>query len=528
MKLQKKLTLIFLITFIFTIFIELFLGSYYFEKYFFFRKNKELQNITFIKNNRFSLEELKRFQEDHRTFSVVLKNNKILNLDNFDYITLKDSKTEYIVVLNAFLDNLYSNSTFDLGKNDFITIEGITIFENIIVPTKIEKNNEVFIDYKLNKIKNSKKFSGIITNMNNAYGLLEKSDDFLEHIIDVEIPKNGVINLKPKNSDKIDSTLICKTIGDFQVLNFYDFQDITDIFPTIKSFFIFKIFLIIFIIFILERIIQWLLITPIIKLSKITSEIEKLNFCKETKLKRKDEIGDLYLDILKMSDSLKNIITLYKNEIHSSEEANIKLEENIKFFMHEIKTPLSAIIGFSNLLLEEKFSDEINIINKEGKRLLYLANELIDQEKEEVFNLNPINFNLNTLIDLSIKIFKLNTPHIEFIFSPVKSYWVEGDRGKIEQVIFNIIKNGVHFTKNKIIISLSEDKNNVYISIENNGPKFENGEEKKIWEKFYSKNGKNRGLGLYISYKILNFHGSKFYAENCENGVKFVFSLKKV
>lgn len=239
----------------------------------------------------------------------------------------------------------------------------------------------------------------------------------------------------------------------------------------------------------------------------------------------------LYIYLKKFSkknyENIKNMVNLYSEEIQKNEKAHIRLEDNIKTFMHEIKTPLSAILGFSSLLLEDNPSTEIDIIHKEATRLLALTNNLIEQEKEEAFNLNPINFNLNTLIDLSIKIFKLNSPHIEFIFSPIRSYWVEGDRGKIEQVIFNIIKNGVHFTKNKIIISLSEDKNNVYVSIENNGPKFENGEEKRVWEKFYSKNGENRGLGLYISYKILNFHGSKFYAENCENGVKFTFSLKK-
>ncbi|MGL4210439.1 MAG: histidine kinase dimerization/phospho-acceptor domain-containing protein, partial [Cetobacterium somerae] len=171
------------------------------------------------------------------------------------------------------------------------------------------------------------------------------------------------------------------------------------------------ILLTMFIGIVLEKII----VNPIVNLSKVSEKIANLNFIKEIDYKSKDEIGTLYKDIFKMSEKLENIIELYKGKVSRNKEAQIKLEESIKLFMHEVKTPLSAIIGFSDMLLEDEATEEIEIINSESKRILKMANTLLEENRcsQNKLILEKKSFSLTSLIELSLKIFESDCKTID-------------------------------------------------------------------------------------------------------------------
>ena len=118
-------------------------------------------------------------------------------------------------------------------------------------------------------------------------------------------------------------------IEDYRVIIFYSYEDMKDIFPTIKSYFYFKGII-------------------------MAKNIGKLNFEKKGYRKSKDEIEELYKEIYRMSDNLEGIINLYKKELEENKNIKKNIEEKVRYFTHEIKTPLSAVIGFSELLYERE------------------------------------------------------------------------------------------------------------------------------------------------------------------------------
>ena len=199
-------------------------------------------------------------------------------------------------------------------------------------------------------------------------------------------------------------------------------------------------------------------------------------------------------------------------------------------FMHEIKTPLSLIMGFTELMQDKYKDDEdFNIIISEAKRLLRLSEETLLLENNSPVKENIIlaRFDIIPVIKLGLYIYQKELSDKKIIFNENREIFVIGDREKIEQVIFNLLKNGYNYAKSKIIITvnkISDDK--VTISIENDGEPIPEADLHKIWNKFYTtSNNYQRGLGLYIISNILKAHKSKYGVINRENSVKFYFTL---
>ncbi len=527
MKLKTKLILIISLVLSLIVFVEIIIGESYFVKLFRYSKARELEKIDFINENEINYRKLIEYQKDKNAFVVILKNNKILNIDNFDYLKIKTDNGEKIILLNAFLDNLYSKHKFKLYSGNRVTIDAIRVLKNYYIPIKILKQDQEFKDYKLSTTKLKKyTFIGYLSEIGSSNLNLSQGDDLLEALLELEISENQNQNYKETDGDD-EFQLVTKKVGDYQVIVFYSYEDINDIFPTLKSFFYIKGILLILLTLIIGKLLEKIIIIPIEKLSKITKNISKLDFVSNVEINSKDEIGQLYKDITNMSNKLENIIDLYKEESKSNKNLNIKLEESIKYFMHEVKTPLSVIIGFSDLLLLDNSSDELKIINNEGKRLLNLSNELLldNTIKNTEVILKEKLFNLISLIELANKICEVERVKINIFLEDIEYPLVYGDPEKIEQVILNIIKNAIEYTKDSINIYLKKEKKSIYLIIENNGPHISEKALLSLWNKFYTTNGKGRGLGLYICSEILKAHGSDFGVKNIRNGVQFYFSL---
>ena len=197
--------------------------------------------------------------------------------------------------------------------------------------------------------------------------------------------------------------------------------------------------------------------------------------------------------------------------------------------MHEIKTPLSAIIGFTDLFLEKNESENIKIVNEEGKRLLRLANELI--HKKNVTNqivLNKEVFDITELTDLILKIYENELQNLNVVFlSP--SIFVNADKEKVKQVIINLLSNAIEHANSLIKIDIEEDsKGKIKFTIENDGEKLSNKNLNNIWKKYYSpKSNHGRGLGLYITSEIIKLHENTYGVDLTENGIAFYFNLDK-
>lgn len=317
-------------------------------------------------------------------------------------------------------------------------------------------------------------------------------------------------------------------IEDYRVVIFYSYEDMKDIFPTIKSYFYFKGIIMIIIVIIIGRILGKNIVDPIEKLSLMAKNIGKLNFEKKGYRKSKDEIEELYKEIYRMSDNLEGIINLYKKELEENKNIKKNIEEKVRYFTHEIKTPLSAVIGFSELLYERDKSEEIEIINTEGKRLLKLTNELIKNDNFNNENYMKFeNFNLSQTLQMILKIYEKELKNFIVHINYHENIRVIGNKNKIEQVIFNFLTNSIQHAEKEITISVEEFKKEVKINIENDGKKIKKENLNKIWKKYFTTKKNGTGLGLYVCKEILDAHSSKYNIENTSAGVRATFTLKK-
>jgi signal transduction histidine kinase len=108
---------------------------------------------------------------------------------------------------------------------------------------------------------------------------------------------------------------------------------------------------------------------------------------------------------------------------------------------------------------------------------------------------------------------------------------IEGDRGRLSQVISNLLDNAIKFTKEEgtisIVVEKKDNNKEVLVSIKDTGSGIDSEILPRLFTKFATKSDKGTGLGLFISKNIIEDHGGKIWAENNSDGkgATFAFSL---
>ena len=224
--------------------------------------------------------------------------------------------------------------------------------------------------------------------------------------------------------------------------------------------------------------------------------------------------------------------------------------EFINIASHEMKTPTQAILGYSKLIQRhpEKREEMIQAISRNATRLQRLTNDILDVTRIESqsLRLNLERFNLNEVIsdvveDCRSEIEKSNKD-IELLYNHYggnknNPLFIEGDRGRITQVISNLVSNAIKFTKKGGSVLITEEErevvdngnsNEVIVSIKDNGQGIDPEIYPRLFSKFAAKSETGTGLGLFISKSIIEAHGGKIWAKNNNDGKKgatFAFSL---
>jgi signal transduction histidine kinase len=182
----------------------------------------------------------------------------------------------------------------------------------------------------------------------------------------------------------------------------------------------------------------------------------------------------------------------------------------------------------------------IDVIARNAKRLHQLTEDILDvtkieskslQLKKEKFNLNEVI--MSVLADYESLIRKIKDVKVSFISKG--DFLVEADRGRLNQVISNLIDNATKFTQKGTIVISSErndnnDNNNVIVSIKDTGIGIDPEIMPRLFSKFASKSFVGTGLGLFISKSIIEAHGGRIWAENNTDGkgATFLVSLPTV
>lgn len=197
----------------------------------------------------------------------------------------------------------------------------------------------------------------------------------------------------------------------------------------------------------------------------------------------------------------------------------------ISLASHELKTPLTTISAYSDLIAKKLNSKQIpseksvEILKSEIKRLKHMLNELLTLEQIRTGELNYIwrDIYIGDVIKKAIINFKFSYPGYKvFIENTIKRHEgiVLGDGEKLQQVLTNVLNNAAKFSSNltPIVISVSLQKGMVIIAITDYGKGIRKKEQNKIFQEFFKAGGNRKegmGLGLYLVRSIINEHGGE-------------------
>jgi len=248
-------------------------------------------------------------------------------------------------------------------------------------------------------------------------------------------------------------------------------------------------------------------------------------------------------------------ITDQKRAEEIIKQENLKLKELddlktdfISAASHEIKSPLTPIIGLSNLLLKKntiskRQKDHLSSIYNNALKISDLINDLLDVSRIDTnnFKLYKIKSEVNSIIDeclseLKYLIYKKNH---ELTLNLDENVRIKIDRTRMMRVCTNLISNAIKYTPSggKIEISTKIQNGQFLFSVEDNGIGFEKSEDSLVFKKFGKIERKNinqydidiqgTGLGLYITKKIIALHGGKIWyeSEGRNKGTTFVFTI---
>lgn len=244
-------------------------------------------------------------------------------------------------------------------------------------------------------------------------------------------------------------------------------------------------------------------------------------------------------------DFMENKLKQIKNKLEKQKRAALDAEQRkndlVVYLVHDIKTPLTSVIGYLSLLDEapdmppEQKAKYVGITLEKAYRLEQLINEFFEITR---FNLQTIFLNkgkinlLFMLQQMADEFYPMLTPQRKQVSVNIPdglTLW--GDADKLARVFNNILKNAIAYSYENGVINISaeEQDKNIVITFMNQGNPIPQEKLETIFKKFFrldtsrSTNTGGAGLGLAIAKEIVNAHGGNIFVQS--NTEKTVFTV---
>ncbi|TXD85578.1 PAS domain S-box protein [Subsaximicrobium wynnwilliamsii] len=252
-----------------------------------------------------------------------------------------------------------------------------------------------------------------------------------------------------------------------------------------------------------------------------------------------------------VKDENGNILTWLaaNTEIHKLKEEEKRKEGFLKMVSHELKTPITSIKGYTQLLLSFLEDDtdiqweslpikpSLQRIDSQITRLTRLISEMLDLDRLEDNQLLLQNevFNLNELVEATIKDIEYAHKQTNIRLKIESACQVHADRDRIGQVLINFITNAIKYSPNdqnvEIKVFQTNDKT-VSVSVKDHGIGIEKKDQQNIFKRFYRVSGKNEetfagfGIGLYLAKEMIERHKGRVKVKSKKGeGSEFIFTL---
>jgi two-component system phosphate regulon sensor histidine kinase PhoR len=243
-----------------------------------------------------------------------------------------------------------------------------------------------------------------------------------------------------------------------------------------------------------------------------------------------------------MADGLTGALLLFQ-DLTELKGLQTMRREFIGNISHELRTPLAGIKAIIETLQDGAISDRkaakdfLVRVDSEVDRMMQMVAELTELSRIESGrgDLKPEMVNLNSLIEEVIASFKPQADRKSMALS-AELYadlpLINADRGRIYQVITNLVHNAIKFTSSggAVLISTEVSENSVLVKVSDTGVGISREDLPRIFERFYkadrARSGEGAGLGLAIAKHVVQAHGGNIWVESEEGkGSTFFFNL---
>lgn len=368
--------------------------------------------------------------------------------------------------------------------------------------------------------------SAITGNKKNQVCALEYLDDFQMNIIFRETRLNGGSKLFENYSlnqsgTKVEDLYILSSIFDYRgidvmVLVSSIVAPLSPMIKTIESQFVFITLVVIVATIVLALYLSKKFVKPLTEINDQAKMISENEYDPNKVKATARELSDINETLAKSQELIK--------------QADIARKELLSNVSHDLRTPLTMIVGYGEMIKDfkdENNEENIDVIIDEAKRLSYLVDDLLDLSKSELgqLKLHPNIVDIKDVLDNVAHQYDgyLKSLNINFIYDCKLNEKVNVDEKRIYQVLYNFINNAMNYCdKDNATIMLEAKKlnNQVLVSVYDNGQGIDKKDLEKIWDRYYKVDKEHKrqrlgsGIGLSLSKMILDAHNIKYKVES--------------
>lgn len=277
---------------------------------------------------------------------------------------------------------------------------------------------------------------------------------------------------------------------------------------------------------------------------RYTKYMRQIEAAIEAVFVEKDALVTLPSELKPMEITLNNIKYMLQQREFAAKEAQQQKSDLVVYLAHDLKTPLTSILGYSSLLTEEEVLPPetnrryVNIIHDKAKRMEFLLEELFEITR---FNAQSIDL-VKRSLDLKVMLEQVAEEFYPLLAEkglyldlelPQERCSVIADGEQLARVFDNLLRNAVNYSEpdSPLRIGLYNDADTVRIKFSNYGVTIPEDKLQRIFEKFYrvdegrSSGSGGSGLGLAIAKKIVELHGGQIAAQSADLWTTFTVIL---
>jgi signal transduction histidine kinase len=249
-------------------------------------------------------------------------------------------------------------------------------------------------------------------------------------------------------------------------------------------------------------------------------------------------------DLSKVVDSINGLVDSTVAAIEDEREIEKSKDELIKNVSHDIRTPLTSIIGYLGLIEDGQYQNDEEILKytsiayKKAKQMKSLVEDLFEYSKvrQPSVPVNNVSFDMVQLLEQLAADFELEAKKKNIMIqvdTKESQLVMDGDTEKLVRVFNNLITNALKYGTgaNKIVIEIEKTKNEAVVTVKNNGEPIPREALDQLFDRFYRVDGSRSqeisgtGLGLAIAQNIVNLHGGYIYAQSNNDWTSFIIHL---